>query len=525
MRRVLLHSLSVIVLGISNAALADAQRYVDVNAGGSGSGLTWDNAYTDLQDAIADASANADFDNKYTIWVADGVYRPSAPGSSEFLWTFDLPRYAEFFGGFDGGEGALIARDPRVHVAVLDGRVEDELFNVVNVVTVDGDGSERRLDGFTVRNPRAEFFVQSHRNILVSSGAVALVNLVVREGYAVNGGGVRIDTEDPGTRIVSSEIVYNEAQRRGAGVSIAGPVEILNTLIARNFMTECGIGPCGDDGGTGISDAAGSTVERTITNCTVTGNVSNGDGAGIRSDETGLVVVNSIVWGNRKYDNDPSEIVGSPIVSYSDVRGGYTGTGNIDADPQFASPGTDNFRLGSASPCLDSGLSVAVPADDLNVDDDNDTDEPTPDLDRKARIVPAVSGDCPGVDMGAFERATENDCLTGDLNEDCVVDGADLGLLLSAWGGSGLGDLNCDGEVDGADLGTLLSGWTEDLESPRDCGCESFMGGGSSESSGSGFTSTDLRNALGFDSTQEMAAWLGQQPFEEMVAYLSLLME
>jgi len=46
-----------------------------------------------------------------------------------------------------------------------------------------------------------------------------------------------------------------------------------------------------------------------------------------------------------------------------------------------------------------------------------------------------------------------------DLNGDGVVDGADLGLLLGAWGTSGPGDLNGDGTVDGADLGLLLGAW------------------------------------------------------------------
>jgi hypothetical protein len=47
-----------------------------------------------------------------------------------------------------------------------------------------------------------------------------------------------------------------------------------------------------------------------------------------------------------------------------------------------------------------------------------------------------------------------------DLNIDRVVDGADLGLLLGAWGpGNGIADINRDGVVDGADLGLLLGAW------------------------------------------------------------------
>ena len=45
------------------------------------------------------------------------------------------------------------------------------------------------------------------------------------------------------------------------------------------------------------------------------------------------------------------------------------------------------------------------------------------------------------------------------------VDGADLGLMLSAFGTNDpsqavRGDLNDDGRVDGLDLGVLLAGWT-----------------------------------------------------------------
>ena len=48
-----------------------------------------------------------------------------------------------------------------------------------------------------------------------------------------------------------------------------------------------------------------------------------------------------------------------------------------------------------------------------------------------------------------------------DFNQNGRTDGADLGMLLSAWGASnqpGL-DLDHNGRIDGADLGMLLSGW------------------------------------------------------------------
>lgn len=46
-----------------------------------------------------------------------------------------------------------------------------------------------------------------------------------------------------------------------------------------------------------------------------------------------------------------------------------------------------------------------------------------------------------------------------DLNGDWNVNGGDLGMLLSQWGGAGSADFDGNGQVNGADLGTLLANW------------------------------------------------------------------
>ncbi|MFO0875176.1 MAG: hypothetical protein U0575_14560 [Phycisphaerales bacterium] len=49
---------------------------------------------------------------------------------------------------------------------------------------------------------------------------------------------------------------------------------------------------------------------------------------------------------------------------------------------------------------------------------------------------------------------------SADFDGSGMVDGADLGVLLAAWGTAACAaDLNLDGVVDGADLGLLLSAW------------------------------------------------------------------
>jgi hypothetical protein len=60
-------------------------------------------------------------------------------------------------------------------------------------------------------------------------------------------------------------------------------------------------------------------------------------------------VLNSILW------NEGSDIYqsgGLVTVQYSDVRGGWTGTGNIDSDPRFAD---STYRLDSTSRCIGAG--------------------------------------------------------------------------------------------------------------------------------------------------------------------------
>jgi len=58
-------------------------------------------------------------------------------------------------------------------------------------------------------------------------------------------------------------------------------------------------------------------------------------------------------------------------------------------------------------------------------------------------------------------RCEEQGLPDPDLDGDGTVDGADLGILLNAWGPCDdcSADLNGDGVVDGADLGILLNAW------------------------------------------------------------------
>ena len=56
--------------------------------------------------------------------------------------------------------------------------------------------------------------------------------------------------------------------------------------------------------------------------------------------ESSPTVTNCIIWGNSASTGPEIYNYGStPTVTYSDIRGGYGGTGNIGADPCFVEPG------------------------------------------------------------------------------------------------------------------------------------------------------------------------------------------
>ena len=67
------------------------------------------------------------------------------------------------------------------------------------------------------------------------------------------------------------------------------------------------------------------------------------------------------------------------------------------------------------------------------------------------------------VGFGACIQSDCGVCVTtepSDLNFDGRVDGADMTILLSAWGDAGPGDLDGSGIVDGGDLTKLLASWS-----------------------------------------------------------------
>ncbi len=287
------------------------------------------------------------------------------------------------------------------------------------------DGSNPTLTNCTISGNQADWYGGGIHSI---NSNPTLVNCTITGGTANYGGGVHSDDSSP--TLINCTISGNTAVYNGGGVYCdgvysggSGPT-LTNCIINENAA--------GWHGG-GV-DCVGSAP--TLTNCTITACTAGNDGGGVSSwHGSSPTLTNCILWGDS-----PDEITlhqqGSVTLAYSSIQGGWTGTGNIDADPLFA--GLNDFHLAAGSPCIDAGDNAAVPPDLCDLDGDGDLNEPLPfDLDGNLRFFddPATddtgSGTPPLVDMGAYELAGPVSC-PGDSNCDGQVNWRDVDFFVAA---------------------------------------------------------------------------------------------
>ncbi len=224
---------------------------------------------------------------------------------------------------------------------------------------------------------------------------------------------------------------------------------------------------CVFNGNQGLSGPAwfdDFTTTIRLVNCTMTANtatLASGVGSVVRFLGLDALVTNSVIHGNSAPAGAITDL-GQTVARWSDLQGGFPGTGNLDVAPQFRDPIAGDYRLRRASAGVDAGMNGEVLSDEFDLDGDGNVTEPTPwDFGGAARLVDDPASAPNGsavVDMGALERQV---CV-GDANDDLAVGFADLNIVLSQFGQSGAigalhGDVTGDGVVNFADLNAVLS--------------------------------------------------------------------
>lgn len=161
----------------------------------------------------------------------------------------------------------------------------------------------------------------------------------IRGNFALRGAGI-FSNWCQDLILTTTTITDNEATELGGGIYWDGyHGSITNSIVARNAAP------------TGAGLWLSSRLPLSIENCTITDNLAAQGGGMFGGGD--VSVRNTILW-----NNGPDQIVNFPglgTVTYSDVEGGFVGTGNIDADPTFIRYHGFDQLLKPDSPCVDAG--------------------------------------------------------------------------------------------------------------------------------------------------------------------------
>jgi fibronectin type 3 domain-containing protein len=181
----------------------------------------------------------------------------------------------------------------------------------------------------------------------------AIQNCTIRNNEAEDdGGGIDVDNPakpDSMPLVISSCVIANNKGRVGGGGGVNATGSSL--IVLKNVL----IAGCTALRGGGVY----TTGPLRVINCTISNNVAEQQGGGIGTLGSTVSVSNSIVFFNQAPNGgqifiDPF-FVKTLSVSYSDVQNGWSGVGNINANPLFVDIVRGDYHLQANSPCIDAG--------------------------------------------------------------------------------------------------------------------------------------------------------------------------
>ena len=247
--------------------------YVDASARGIGNGSSWEDAFTDLQDALTLASQTPAEDQ---IWIATGDYTPGGSASGSYVITDGVT----LLGGFAGGETYHNMRDPQVYPVILSGAASS-----YHVMYAEG-ADDVMLNGLTITGGAADGNLDSDdRNV----------------ANQVRGGGLLAYDSD--MRLCNVSFTGNEARKFGGSIYFEGGAlriadsRFTNSIVSRganiphNDLEEADT----DGGAIAIHDARLLKVSGSI----FKGNTAGDDGGAIATRRTDVEITGSRFTGNR----------------------------------------------------------------------------------------------------------------------------------------------------------------------------------------------------------------------------------
>lgn len=429
--------------------------YVNASATGLNNGLTWNNAYTNLQEAYS----NAVFGDE--IWVAAGTYKATATTTRTV--SFVSKNGVNVFGGFNGTETATNQRNIISNPTTLSGDIGvpgDNSDNTNTILKVENITSGLIIDGFRIISGTANsgcpgIRLQNNTGIINIKNcfffnnfgyAGSAVSVLSQGNSTVNvtdcdfNGNIGIDGIIYGGNSSSNNLNITNCRFRGA-VSSGIPVirfesenfTMNNCIITNNTSTQSNLIYIDADSSAKISNClivgnsyresaiafySQTNASQIAENITVAHNKKD-DGSNntfytaIYSVNGVAKIYNSIIFGNTFSSNNTQINVGNQggnIVSNSIVENGYaTGTNILNTNPLFINP---NDVISAPFDCTNFNYKLQNNSQGINYGN-NSFVTTAQDLDGNARIQQIT------VDTGAYENVTDlnlNENLPSNLN-------------------------------------------------------------------------------------------------------------
>jgi Fungalysin metallopeptidase (M36) len=384
-------------------------------------GASWATAMSDLQNALSFS------ENNTSVWVQAGTYKPTT--TTDRNLSFNVPSGVKLYGGFSGTETTLQQRGKTAET-ILSGDIgteADESDNSYHVLTVLDATENPIIDRFSVQNGYA-----SNQPLSFNSDASSKNETKNQAGlttiYTERGGGIYIQNSSP--MITNCKIQNNSAGSGGGIYAEVNSVPTIKFCIISGNNATLGGGIYNHNsnslidnslitgnkgfGGAAVYNNRSNPVMNNLTisgNDCLVGNIFNTSG----SNASNPVIKNSIIWNNTGTLDNLSAI------TYSIVEGGYTGTGNLNIDPQFVSA-----QAPSAAPTVAGNYRVVYGSPSVDVGDNGSISLTDLDLDGNLRRYDGAT-----VDMGAYELIGNFDTANSggwDVNStwkcNCVPDGS-----------------------------------------------------------------------------------------------------
>lgn len=390
--------------------------YVNQNATGTSDGLSWANAFTNLQSALTEVIAGEE------IWISSGTYTPHA--SNRGIYFVINKEDLKLYGGFDGTETQLADRTIGVNETILsadlqanDVNVSDYPGNYANttrnadnsyrVVNITAAGNNLLLDGLTISDAHNNASTTTRGAAIAKDKTIShltLRNCVVKDNVCRNdNAGLVAEFELNNTSGTRGELIIENCQfvdnmsRWASGIYsfVRGntnvDITVANTLFDGNIAADL------SSTVTGISGSAswfrvltnGSNITLNLTNNTYVNNIDLGTAQSVNNFSRATVAIskpagissvfnasvnNCIFWENttaggvttRSITDQYTSPANSLIInnsldplSFNDDSITSTNT-IINSNPLFTNSANNDFTLTSISPAVDTGDNVYV---------------------------------------------------------------------------------------------------------------------------------------------------------------------